>query len=107
MSEKQIVPGQWFKETVGGTWFIVHVAGTFVVELREPDTGTKNYIKWCWRSKSWQPAKQNDKGDFYIVKAKYGNFEFRGDEGPSEAQLRFCSYYCDEELRRYAYEEYK
>jgi hypothetical protein len=92
---KYIVAGQWFKETVGGTWFIVHVAGTFVIELREPDTGTKNYIKWCRRSNSWQPAKQNVLGDFYIVKAKYGNFEFRGDEGPTGSKFTRASAFLD------------
>jgi hypothetical protein len=113
MSETAIVPGQWFYETVGKTWFIVRFAHELVIQLREPDTGTKNYVKWCRRSNLWQPAKQNDRGDFYIVKAKYGNFEFRGDEGPADAQLEFCSYFRtlqaeqDEELRRYAYEEYK
>ncbi len=96
MSEAVIVPGQWFYETVGKTWFIVHDyagCGPHTIELRDPDTGTKNYVKWSKRANAWQPAKMNEDGVFYIVKAKYGNFEFRGDEGPNEAQLRFCSYY--------------
>jgi hypothetical protein len=95
MSETTIVPGQWFYETVGKTWFIVHDyagCGPYAIELREPDTGAKNYVKWSERTKSWLPAKMNDEGVFYIVKAKYGNFEFRGDDGPSDAQIKFLGY---------------
>ncbi len=91
MSEAVIVPGQWFYETVGKTWFVVRFAHELVIQLREPDTGTKNYIKWCRRSKSWQPAKQNERGNFYIVKAKYGNFEFRGDDGPTGSKFARAS----------------
>jgi hypothetical protein len=95
MSETSIVPGQWFYETVGKTWFIVHDVKSnrnrTLVHLKEPDTGSNNYL--LYQRGQWLPAKQNDDGVFYVVKCRYGNFEFRGDEGPSDAQLRFCSYY--------------
>jgi hypothetical protein len=94
MSEVDIVPGQWFYETVGKTWFIVHDyagCGLYTIELRDPDTGAKNYVKWSKRANAWQPAKMNEDGVFYIVKAKYGIFTYQGDEGPGNARFRRAS----------------
>jgi hypothetical protein len=91
-----VVDGTWFYETIGRTWFIVHWAmqdwaTQNVVCLREPDTGSYNYLKWSRKSQTWQPAKMNDNGVFYIVKAKYGEFIYKGDDGPGDARFRFCS----------------
>jgi hypothetical protein len=85
MSESEIVPGQWFYEKVGRTWFVVHAATSSTIHLKEPDTGTSTYLK---RYKNeWLPAKMNDDGVFYVVKCRYGAFEFRGDEGPRFSQF--------------------
>ena len=107
MSETTIVPGQWFYETVGKTWFIVHDVesrfkpwqcaisnwGNTLVHLKEPDTGSSNYV--LYRRGQWLPAKQNDEGVFYVVKCRYGNFEFRGDEGPTGSKFTRASAFLD------------
>lgn len=101
MSESEIVPGQWFYEKVGRTWFVVHAVESLykpwqcaitknnwartLVHLKDPDTNTSNYLMWY--KNEWLPAKMNDDGVFYVVKCRYGSFEFRGDEGPRFSQF--------------------
>ncbi len=93
MSNLFIVSGQWFYETVGKTWFIVYLVGKTFVHLKEPDTGSNNYL--LYRRGQWLPAKMNDNGVFYIVRCRYGNFEFRGDEGPTGSKFTRASAFLD------------